>query len=155
MIRVADRFAPRHAVRAGVERRANRVVDELLPVARAGRPRAGADLVRRRQREPAERRRVADTHGDARGSGLGILRRLLQDGGEQQRHDTHANDTSSERVVTNYSTTTDTWSAMPEASTARMVWRPCAIGQRSLRHGCPSTYQRTPVPPTARNATVA
>src|SRR5215831_6241816 len=155
MIRVADRFASRHAVRARIERRPDRVVDALLPVARAGCSRAGADLVRRRQGEPPERRCVAHSDWDASRGGLSGLRGLLQDDGEQQRHDTHANDTSSERVVFGYSTRTDTWSAFPRASTARMVWRPCAMGQRSLRQMCPSTYQRTPAPPTARSATVA
>src|SRR5215510_14433935 len=155
MIRVADRFASRHAVRAGIERRPDRVVDALLPVAGTGCSRAAADLVRRRQGESPEWRRVAHADGDARRGAWSGLRGLLQDGGEQQRHDTHANDTSSERVVFGYSTSTDTWSALPRASTARMVWRPCAIGQRSLRQMCPSTYQRTPAPPTERSATVA
>src|ERR1051325_5119969 len=154
MIGVANRLAPRPAWPAGVERRANGVVDSLLPVARTGRSRTGADLVRRRQDEPPKRRRIAHADRDAR-HGLGRSRGLLQDGGQEQRHDAHANDTSIERVVTAYSTTTDTWSALPRASTARMVCRPCAIGQRSPRHGRPSTYQRTPQPPAARSATVA
>ena len=92
VIGVADRLLPRHRVRPRIERRADRIVHALLPVARPGCTGAGAIFVRRRQGEPPERRGVPDPHRDRSGSG-GWWRRgdgLLQDGGEEQRHRQHA-----------------------------------------------------------------